>query len=457
VKSIERHLLAWLLGALSIFSVCLTVVLYALTVDELGEVLDEQLKQAAFTVLTHYDSGDQAPPPGAAPAKADLEGFTLVTQVWALDGRRLFSSMPELGIAFSPDEGYATVRTRDGRWRVYTDRSARYLIQAAQPLAAQHAMAAEIAFQFLAASVVAVALLAWLVMQALRRGLLPLVQTSHEIERRSAVSLEPIDAAALPSELHSLAGALNALMGKLSAALSAQRQFTADAAHELRTPLTALRLQVQVLLLAADEQARAEAAADIRRGLERATHLVEQLLSLSRVEPDAARAPYAPVDVAALVRAAVADFHAQAGARRIDLGADIAREVERDAAVQGDEEQLRVLLNNLVDNALRYTPSGGRVDVRLRPGPAPGSLRLEVADNGPGIAPAEHERVFDRFYRMAAGVDEQAAAPGSGLGLAIVRAIADRHGARIELARGLLSACGEPGLAVHVLLAVRPR
>src|SRR5207253_1582319 len=142
-------------------------------------------------------------------------------------------------------------------------------------------------------------------------------------------------------------GSLNALMAKLSVALSGQRQFTADAAHELRTPLTALRLQVQVLLLAKEEPARQEAAADIRQGLDRAAHLVDQLLNLSRVEPDAAHLPLEPVDLAALVRTAVGDFSVQAEARRIDLGADVAHDVESEGVVLGNAEQLRVLLNNL--------------------------------------------------------------------------------------------------------------
>jgi len=455
LKSIRRHLLAWLLSTLSLCSVGLALVLYAVTLEEMGEVFDEQLKQVALTVLTHFDGSGKAAgvaTPASAPAKSDLEDLAFVTQVWTLDGQRLFSSLPDAGIPFVSDEGSRTVHAHDGQWRVYTDRSAHYLIQAAQPMETRHQLAADIALKFLLASAATIPLLAALLTFALRRGLLPLTQTSHEVEQRSALSLEPIATEALPAELHPLIGSLNALMAKLSAALSAQREFIADAAHELRTPLTALRLQVQVLLLASDDGPRHEAAADIRHGLDRATHLVEQLLNLSRVEPNALPMPQEPVDMASLARAAVADFNAQAEARRIDLGADIAPALEDAAIVLGDGEQLRVLLNNLVDNALRHTPPGGRVDVRLASGPTAGTLLLEVRDSGPGIAPEERERVFDRFYRGTGEHRPHSMTPGSGLGLAIVRAIVERHGATIELADGLPSTHEGPGLAVRVLL-----
>jgi len=454
LKSIRRHLLVWLLATLSLGSIGLALVLYAVTLEEMSEVFDEQLKQVALTVLTHFEGG--SPAPVAPPASSDLQELAFVTQVWALDGRRLFTSAPDLGIPFEGEEGYATVPARDGRWRVYTDRSAHYLIQAAQPMQARHEFAADIAIKFLIASAATVPLLAASLAYALRRGMQPLTGTSHEVERRSALSLDPIATASLPAELHPLVGSLNALMAKLSVALSAQRQFTADAAHELRTPLTALRLQVQVLLLATEERARQEAAADIRQGLDRAAHLVEQLLNLSRVEPDAMHLPQEAVDLAALVRTAVGDFSPQAEARRIDLGADIADEAASRPEVRGNAEQLRVLLNNLIDNALRYTPPGGRVDVRLAPG-ASGTLRLEVVDSGPGIAPAERTRVFDRFYRGPATPGASGPTTGSGLGLAIVQAIAQRHDTTVELADGLASGDGRFGLSVRVeLLAAAP-
>ena len=210
---------------------------------------------------------------------------------------------------------------------------------------------------------------------------------------------------------------------RLDAAFQTQRAFIADAAHELRSPLTAVRLDLQLLDRAPDEAARIEARTDLGAAVERAIHLVEQLLTLARNEPRDERGTLAAVPLDAVVADGVADAHALAVARRIDLGLD----AEANAVVQGDRDALRTLVRNLVDNAVRYTPPGGRVHVRTAKEPQGGAV-LEVTDSGPGIPAADRARVFDRFYRRASTPEG-----GSGLGLAIVKAIADRHGARVAL------------------------
>jgi signal transduction histidine kinase len=208
---------------------------------------------------------------------------------------------------------------------------------------------------------------------------------------------------------------------------SAQRRFLADAAHELRTPVTALRLQLQLLRRSGDETSRERALHELERGIARSQRLIEQLLSVARSEPDGEGRRHEVIDLGELVRLVVADFSARAEQRCIDLGA----RTEAMVVTQADPDQLQVLLNNLVENALRYTPSGGVVDVEAVM--HEGAPMLRVVDNGPGIPDAERERVFDRFYR---GEDAQALAPdagGSGLGLAIVRAIAQGHHAQVSL------------------------
>jgi two-component system OmpR family sensor kinase len=202
-----------------------------------------------------------------------------------------------------------------------------------------------------------------------------------------------------------------------------QRAFVADAAHELRTPLTALRLQVKLAERAQDGAERAEAFATLRNGLDRATHMVEQLLTLAREEPSSVRRETADVDLGALASEVTGAHAPLAEAKNIDLG--LARR-ETEVIIQGEARTIRTLLSNLVDNALRYTPSGGRVDVSVYRGDE-GAV-AEIVDTGPGIPAGELTRVFDRFYRRS-GSD----APGSGLGLAIVKSIADRHGARVAL------------------------
>jgi len=239
--------------------------------------------------------------------------------------------------------------------------------------------------------------------------------------------LTPIAAARLPQEIAPLVDELNRLLTRLNAAFRTQRAFVADAAHELRSPLTALRLELQLLDRAPDEGARREARANLGAAVERAIHLVEQLLTLARNEPREAADELSVISLERPVAEGIADAHALAAARRVELS------LEGDpVAVRGDPEALRTLVRNLVDNAVRYTPEGGHARVRTRIGSGSAEEAewglLEVADSGPGIPPADRERAFDRFYRRASSPQG-----GSGLGLAIVKAIADRHGAQVRL------------------------
>jgi signal transduction histidine kinase len=266
------------------------------------------------------------------------------------------------------------------------------------------------------------------------------------VAARSAEILHPIPLQVYPPELHPLVSATNGLMARLGQALASQRHFLADAAHELRTPIAALRLQLQLLERAGGEAQRRPALLELRAGVERAQRMVEQLLQLSRLAPDAPTLACSPVNLNELTRSVVSLFSARADERGVDLGVVHAGVQTTDTGptaeltVQGDGPQLTILLSNLVDNALRHTPAGGRVDVTAdaRHGPA----RLTVTDSGPGIAPSERQRVFDRFYRGNA----DAHSGGSGLGLAIVKAVAEQHGASVELGE----APGGSGLQVTV-------
>ena len=239
----------------------------------------------------------------------------------------------------------------------------------------------------------------------------------------------------------SLATALSDLLARLRAALERERAFMADAAHELRTPLTALHLQMGMLARASSEAERAAATERLSAGVQRAIRLVEQLLSLARQEPRA-QGERMPVRLDELAREVVAELVPLADAGRIDLGVSSAQAL----SVRGDADDLRTLLRNLVDNAVRYTGAGGRVDVSVaeeeeEEAGGARAVRLTVSDDGPGIPPEERERVFDRFHRRAGTT-----LPGSGLGLSIVKSIADAHGATLTLAGG---ASGK-GLSVTV-------
>jgi signal transduction histidine kinase len=211
-------------------------------------------------------------------------------------------------------------------------------------------------------------------------------------------------------------------LARLQEAFAVQRAFIADAAHELRSPLTVLRLQLQLLDRAPDDAARQTARDSLGAGVERAIHLVEQLLTLARSDPGETTGDFELLDLSTVAAQALTDTRALAAAKHIDLS------LEREGAVpvKGDREALPTLVRNLVDNAVRYTPAGGSVRVRCQLQAA--EALLEVIDTGPGIPAADRARVFDRFYRRA-----NANETGTGLGLAIVKAIAARHGARVLL------------------------
>ena len=201
-----------------------------------------------------------------------------------------------------------------------------------------------------------------------------------------------------------------------------QRRFAADAAHELRTPLTALTLQVQLAARALSDDERAIALDRMEQGVKRATRLVQQLLTMARLDPESAQKPAVPTDLAMLATTVVDELRPLAAQKSIVLEVDARTPVW----VLGQEDALRILLTNLIDNAIRYTAASGQVEVSVQPGNA--TAQLIVQDNGPGIPADERERVFDRFYR-----GRDAAAGGSGLGLAIVRQIADLHAGSVAL------------------------
>ncbi|MFV0664900.1 ATP-binding protein [Denitromonas sp.] len=418
MTSLRRRLLVSLLGAIVAVFAIAGLATYRMAHDEVDAVMDYHLRQLALS-LRDQSFGQGAPI--APPDKA----FDFVIQIWDGRGLRLYLSHPHSVLPALAQFGYATVRAGEDDWRVYSVPLRDRVIQVAQPMRVRRAMAANAALSTLVPLLVLVPLLGLIIWYLIGRGLRPLDTLAHAVTARRADALAPLSAEGVPDEARPLVSALNGLLDRLSQALSAQRAFVADAAHALRTPLTALQLQLQLTERADSAAERAAALAELRGGLARAIRLVEQLLTLARQAPDSApaEAPVAPVDLAALARSALTALAPLAEARDIDLGATALAD---DAVVRADAAALRSALDNLIDNAIRYTPAGGRVDLAVRR--AEGRLWLEVSDSGPGIAPEARERVLDRFYRQ-----DDATSDGSGLGLAIVKAIAERHGAVLTL------------------------
>jgi two-component system OmpR family sensor kinase len=424
VSSLRRTLLLSLLGAILVVFAIGAVATYGTARREIDALMDYHLRQFALS-LRDRQFGEAIPPAPGSPEEA----FDFVIQIWDGRGVRLYLSHPHSVLPSIAKFGYNTVKTSEGNWRVFSIPLRDHVIQVAQPMAVRSRVAADAALRTMIPLAALLPLLGALIWYLVGRGLRPLERLAREVATRRADSLEPLRAAGVPDEAQPLVLALNRLLERLDQALSAQRAFVADAAHELRTPLAALQIQLQLSERAADEPARRAAHAELRTGLQRATHLVQQLLTLARQEPGAgADAPRTRIVLAELARQSLADHAALASARRIDLGAEA---LDESLEVIGDAAALRTLAGNLIDNAIRYTPEGGRVDVGVRAtdaGSAAATCWLCVSDSGPGIPPQERERVLDRFYRRP-GQDQ----PGSGLGLAIVRRIAEHHRARLVL------------------------
>jgi two-component system, OmpR family, sensor histidine kinase TctE len=291
---------------------------------------------------------------------------------------------------------------------------------------------AEFARQILARMVLPQALLiviaGAMLWYAVGRGLAPLGTLRREIESRSHLDLSAVPEEEAPQEVRPLIRALNALLERLSFALVSQQRFIADAAHQLRTPIAGLKTQTELALRQTPPGDAQATLRQLRMATERTTRLVNQLLSLARAEPPVGRVlPAAQrIDLARLARDATTDWVPRAIERAIDLGFD---DHSTAASIEGDPFLLREMLNNLLDNAIRYTQSGGQVTVRVQCDESHAVLAVE--DNGPGIPDGERTRVFQRFYRVLGTGGE-----GCGLGLAIVREIAQSHAAEVTLATG---------------------
>ena len=445
MKSIRSTLLVWLSAGLALGITLVAGLLYLQAREEANRLFDYQLQQIAAAVPSEFFGY-------VVSGRADefLPQENIIIQIWDNTGLRLYYSHDDTELPQRAVLGFSNLRTASNNWRVYSMQHGNAVVQIAQPMSARRALAARSAFKTVMPLLLLIPFLAVLVGVTVRRGLAPVRRVAAEVQSRDAALLTPVSANDLPQEIMPLTDALNDLLARLDHALDAQRAFVADAAHELRTPLTALRLQMQLAERAGDAEERNAAFADLKAGLARATRLVEQLLTLARQEPasykqalpgqNAPLPAMQPLSLNALAQNAAADFALAAEQKQIDLTVS---QTADDARIRGDAGAIAIVLNNLFDNAIRYSPQGGRIVVAVETGAD--NVALSVQDSGPGIPPAELARVFDRFYRGA-----NAEAHGSGLGLAIVKRIADLHGARVEAANtgdGLRIAVTFPRLA----------
>lgn len=422
--SLRARLIGLLLLAIVLAAGLQAAVVYRQARAEADGIFDYHMEQMAQALR----AGALPPgPPAIAGEEPPLpaEAFDFFVQVWTQDGLRVFQSGTGAALPQRAVLGFANIEVDGKPYRVYSMQSRTQVVQVAQDLRPRQAMARALAWRTvlpIAWMAPLLMLVAWAVVSA---SLAPVARVRRQVAAREADELAEVGEEGLPDEIRPLVHELNLLFGRVRQAFDAQKNFVAEAAHELRSPLAALRLQVQGLQRAPDDTGRQLATQRLLAGIDRATHLVEQLLMLARqqAQPSSGE-PAQPVALAALAAQVVGEAAAQAVSRQIDLGLG-----QADAGqVNGHVEPLRILIGNLVDNALKYTPEGGRVDVTVLR--EQGGLVLAVDDSGPGIPEADRARVLDRFYRVPGS-----SATGSGLGLAIANAIAQLHGVHLVLER----------------------
>lgn len=421
-RSLRARLLVLLLLAIVLAAALQASVVYREARGEADVIFDYHMEQMAQALRAGVAVS------GLPALSDDLIGgppVDFVVQVWSIDGVQVFRSNDRVGLPQRAVLGFSNMRVGGKPYRVYSMQTRFQVIQIAQDMRPREAMAQSLALRTvlpIAWMAPLLMLVAWWVVSA---SLKPVARVRAQVASRAAEDLSPVDVQGLPEEITPLVEELNLLFGRVQNAFKAQQFFVADAAHELRSPLAALRLQAQGLQRARDDAARALAVERLLAGIDRATRLVEQLLVLARQQASAtAGGIHSAVSLTDCVRQMVAESSGRATARQIDLG----MKADQEAQVRGQPEALAILVRNLLDNAIKYTPEGGRVDVSVMRDGA--GVLLVVEDSGPGIPEADRLRVLDRFYRVPGET-----APGSGLGLAIVSAIAQWHGAELTLSR----------------------
>jgi two-component system OmpR family sensor kinase len=414
--SLRGRLLWFLLAAITMAAVAQAMIAYRSALHDADEIFDYHMQQVALALRSGAPlSNTQGPKQSADPGNDDM-----VVQVWTPDGIQVFRSISRAELPQRAVLGFSNVRAKGTTYRVFSVQTSNQTVQIAQDMAVRKRMAGALALRTVGPIALMAPVLMLVVWWVVSGSLAPVSRVRRQVATRQADDLSPVSEADLPDEVKPLVQELNLLFGRVRNAFDAQQHFVADAAHELRSPLAALKLQILSLERAENEQARAVAVGRLAAGIERATRLVEQLLVLARQE--ATETKLEPVQLTDLAKRTLADLAGAAQARQIDLGLQHADET----TVQGKGDALLVMLRNLLDNAIKYTPQGGTVDLSLHN--TPQGVQLIVEDSGPGISPEERERVFSRFYRVPGSE-----AGGSGLGLAIIKAIAERHGAVLTL------------------------
>ncbi|MDB5769209.1 MAG: Signal transduction histidine kinase [Collimonas fungivorans] len=418
-RSLQFRLSLWLSLVILAMAVPAGVFSFYSAFHEANDLQDDQLRQVAALVLSR--DLPPATPDRHAIGKMKDEESKVIVQVLAAaapakgddDALRLPADLPD---------GIQTFKASRVHWRLFVQTTpSGQRLAVGQQTAVRDEIARDSGLRTMMPFMVLIPVLIALVSFLVRRMLRPIARLSQEVDRRDDQDMRPLAEQQVADEIRPLIGSINRLLRRVADNMDTQRRFLADAAHELRSPLTALSLQAENLAATDLSPASKARLLPLRQGLNRSKALLEQLLTLARSQNTGAP-QLTQVSLQAVLRRVMEDSLPLAQARQIDIGI----EADTEITLAAQEVDIVALVRNLIDNAIRYTPQGGNVELRARL--QPGLVSIEVEDSGPGIEPAERERVFDPFYRVL-GSDQD----GSGLGLSIVKSIVVRLHGKIEL------------------------
>jgi len=416
MRTIRQQLLIGLMSGMVVTIIAVCIGTYMKVRHETNELFDYQLKQIvrsfpANMTLQQTETADKHP------------GKKIVVQVWDKYRSMVFTSNPARNLPLYDKRGFFEVQVAEKNWRIYSEENSQQVVQVGQLILDREKIEISLALRSLIPFLILIPTLALLIWIVVGRSLQPLTRLATALGERSADALHSLDTNGYTPEMMPIVNAINALFFRVDSSIQLQKMFVADAAHELRTPLAALKLQLQLVERTTDEEERKSGIKKLHERLNRAIHLVQQLLILARQSDLDEQKIDQNISLPKLARQVVSDFSLLAENKNIDLGVDVNGE---DIVIRGNPDSLRIMLGNLVDNAIRYTPKDGCVDVSVIKESQ--SVILRVSDNGMGIPIVERERIFDRFYRC-----EGSGESGSGLGLAIVKNVADLHHATITV------------------------
>ena len=443
IQSISRFLSLLLLVSVTVLVVIVTAWSYLETTHEVEELFDAELAQMARVlqsllpeksdnlshsllyrfipnILGSEDDGNEATPWGHKYEKK------LAFQVWNNTGKAILgNSGDNFELRWSEAIGYNRELYGDTTWRTFSlvDEQKQLRIKVAQRYDVREELTHEIVLSTVLPFLLLWPILLIIISLVIKKGLSPLNRLSRQIAARDPNHLAPLDSNNIPAELISIVGAINALMEKVAAALSREREFTSNAAHELRTPLAAIRIHAQNLqtYLQNFSEKNRQILNSIVTGVDRMSHVVNQLMTLSQLEFDHSPKK-ARVDLNQLVQRIAMEYLSLAERKQQSLTLTL----EETQIIYGDADGLETLCRNLLDNAIRYTPTSGKIEVNLHQ--SGNRVLLQVIDNGPGIPKNKFDKVLERFYRLSSQDIE-----GSGLGLAIVQEVVNQHKGELSL------------------------